>query len=103
MSFAVVDSAGNLMELAGMDDARWLATGVVQGQAFKAATSRKVAEIAEATSVIRRRGGCDRAAFAIGWWWVPRCLLTENLRAQLVQAGAPRTKILSVVRPGLKL
>ena len=54
MSFAVTDSAGNLVALARMDNARWLTTGVAQSKAFTAATfrrtSREVAELAASRS-----------------------------------------------------
>jgi uncharacterized protein GlcG (DUF336 family) len=54
MSFAVVDSAGNVAALARMDGARWLTAGIAQSKAFTAATFRRpsteVAELAQARS-----------------------------------------------------
>jgi uncharacterized protein GlcG (DUF336 family) len=51
MSFAVVDSAGNLVALARMDGARWLTADVAQSKAFTSATlrrtSKEVAELAQ--------------------------------------------------------
>lgn len=51
MSFAVVDTAGNLVALARMDGARWLTAGVAQSKAFTSATmkrtSKEVAELAQ--------------------------------------------------------
>lgn len=54
MSFAVVDTAGNLAALARMDGARWLTAGIAQSKAFTAATFRRssteVAELAQTRS-----------------------------------------------------
>lgn len=52
MSFAVVDTAGNLVALARMDGARWMTAKIAESKAFTAATFRRpsmeVAELAKA-------------------------------------------------------
>ncbi|MCS6925316.1 MAG: heme-binding protein [Candidatus Binatia bacterium] len=54
MSFAVVDTAGNLVALARMDGARWMTAKIAESKAFTAATFRRtsmeVAELAKSRS-----------------------------------------------------
>lgn len=48
MSFAVVDTAGNLVALARMDGARWMTAKIAESKAFTAATFRRPSmEVAE--------------------------------------------------------